>query len=96
MEQLKKLVCEIMDMNGGEFAYSPSVSFYGHREPILSVFVKDTTTDVVKHVQPYNEKEIIEILHDTTAKMLEQREESKEARVKELEEQLKKLKGDLS
>jgi hypothetical protein len=86
---IKKTVCEIIDMNGGDFLYSPSVSFYKDADPIVSCFITDTVTGSSTSVQG---ESIIADIHSATNRMLQRREEYKKERIAYLEKELSCLK----
>lgn len=89
MEKIKKTVCEILDMNGGEFLYSPSVFLYINGDPIISCHVTDTMTGESHTVM---DKNIINGIHDMTAKMTANRASYKKSRRLALEKELACLK----
>lgn len=72
-EELKKMINEIIDMNGGEFLYSPRLSFYQDGRTILSTYIVDTATNNAATAQDFR-GDIMQKIHDITEKMIEERE----------------------
>jgi Na+-translocating ferredoxin:NAD+ oxidoreductase RnfD subunit len=87
--ELKKVVCEIIDMNGGDFLYSPSVHFYKDGSVIVACFITDTMTSSSTSVQGEN---IIANIHSATERMQQRRAEYKKDRIAYLEKELSCLK----
>lgn len=87
-QELKSLMAEIIDMNGGEFIYSPSISFYADCEPIATCFIQDSATGNRKAVQS-TDTSLIEMIHTHTQKMIAKRAEYKRERKAELEKEMK-------
>lgn len=82
-EEIKKIVCEIINMNGGEFTYSPSATFYIDGSVIISCSVRDKVTMNFDVVQA-SSNAILQRVHDKTQSMLVQRERYKKERREQL------------
>jgi len=85
----KLLIQDIMDMNGGEFTYSPRIEVTAEGVDI-AVRIEDPVSKDWGWAQG---EEIIASVHSTSEKILARREAYKERRVAELERAIKCLKS---
>ena len=94
IEEVKEMVCAIMELNreGGDFLYSPSISYYIDQSPIVSCFLTHKLTGEAGSAQNFKGDMMSEI-EKVKERLALNAESYVEQRKRELRKELAKLEG---
>jgi hypothetical protein len=81
MEEMKEIMCQIIDMNSLEspLLYSIDLTFYIDHGAILSIWIKEKSTNKLHLIQNWSNINILEEVKDLTKTLCAEKEEIHES-----------------
>jgi hypothetical protein len=71
MEEIKEIMCTIIDMNSltNPLLYSVDLTFYTDITPILSVWIKEKSTNKMHLIQNWRDTDVLEATRELAIKL---------------------------